>query len=109
MGQNVLLKDLFREKMKGQWYTRKKKINKSLKRETGFLKVRRQVCATCPEKFIYVYRNIDDNGNVTQLMSIDFLKLRDRVRDHGLEWEISDRVIALKTAKDIGLQLSDLL
>lgn len=110
--KTVPLKDLFNEKMKGQWCTKKKNKRKDHRigeRDTGFLNVRRDFCKGCTQGFIYHYRYIDLNGEIESLYAVDFLKLRSKVLERGYPWEVRDHTKASSTARKIGLPLRDLI
>lgn len=111
----VLLKEQFQEALSKQWISEKAKQNKKERKkhirnvhETGFKNVRRVYCRSCERKEIYTYKYIDDKGKVRYLSSVDFLKLRDKVKEKGFSWSLENRYFGSKTAKKIGLPLRDL-
>ena len=108
--KKVLLKDLFNEaRKKNKVKTtplRKKKVKEI---DTGFLKTKKIYCQSCKKKFTYRYRWFDiDEDRYKVLSCVDFQGLRDKVKENGLKWEISNYNKARKTAKEIGLPLLDL-
>lgn len=110
----ALLKDEFKKAMKGQWVSEKAKNNRknSVRRnvkETGFKNVRHVYCTDCRRKEFFDYRYSDDKGKTRYLSSQDFLSLRDRVKEKGLDWKLENRYYGNKVAKKVGLPLRDLL
>lgn len=110
--ETVLLKDLFKKKLKEQWYTKPR--NKSRKKykhdySTGFLNVSTLFCKNCKENSMYQYKWFDEKQKRTRYMSSVRLKdLKKKVEEMGFEWEIINHNEALKTAKKEGIPLLDL-
>lgn len=115
--KTVLLKDLFEEALKGQWISEKGKRKRNPKRKklpeeeynTGFKNVNRVYCQGCRQKFTYQYTYFEkDTGKQKFITSIDFLALKEKVREKDLTWEMNNLYYARKTAKEVGLPLRDL-
>ena len=106
----VLLKEQFEAAKKKQGFHNKPRNKKRFKEvETGFLKTRKVRCQACNQGFMWRYRWFDVEEDKYKVMtSIDFLKLKKKVRDRGLDWRVEDYYLARKTAKKIGLPLRDL-
>lgn len=105
----VLLKDLFEEKKKGQRIQRvKNRPSKGKKKsETGFYRTSLCYCPSCKKKEFYKYTYMK-NGKQKSISSIDFMKLRSRIKEEELEWRVKDVFEARKTAKKLGILLKDL-
>lgn len=105
----MLLKEQFDEAKKKHKVVKSKAKRSVREEDTGFCKTRKIYCQSCKRKFTYRYRWFDiDEDRYKVLTCVDFQGLRDKVKDNGLKWEISNYSQARKTAKEVGLPLVDL-
>lgn len=111
----VPLKDLFEQAMRGN---RGRKISKRIAKgtrvsknsgETGFRNTYKVNCPSCRQNFMYQYVTYLENGKRKTFNSVNLLALRDKVVEAGHIWAVEDRYYALKTAKEVGLPLKDLM
>ena len=89
----VLLKDQFKEALKGQWFSKKPKTTppgRILKDGyIGIKRVRKVHSSSCKQGFLYQY-SWYENGKQRKITSIDLQKLKDKAHEGGLEWVIED-------------------
>ena len=105
------LKELFEEALernKPKTKSKKKKKRKNSPYPTGFFRVYKGYCASCKDKEMWYYRYKNIEGKRRNITSVDFLKLRKKVKDRKMEWGVQNEYYARKTAKKIGLPLRDL-
>lgn len=108
----VLLKELVNQaKIKHGYYkpAQRSISKKTLEGNTGFYGVNRRNSKQYVQGYTYVYEAYDEDYNVLCYSSVDFLKLKARVQDNNLTWKVTDRSKALKTSRDVGLPLYDLI
>jgi hypothetical protein len=58
---------------------------------------------------MYQYITYYADGSKKAYCSVDILKLKKKVLDLGLDWEMVDKNEAIKTAKESKLKLNDIL
>ena len=73
------------------------KTSKSLN-STGFFRVTMNDCSSCKQGFIWVYQYYV-NGKQKPLKSTDLNKLKQKVSDNNLDWDIIDEDSALLTCE----------
>lgn len=106
----VLLKDIFNEaKKKYPPHNGTKSSKKYNTKTTGFINVKKIACRDCKQGFTYTYITLSDDNKRKYISSVDFLQLKRKILDQGLPWGINNRVNALKTVKESGYSLYDLL
>ena len=109
----VPLKDLFKEAMKKNAFRTKSSSKKSSwlsdRKRTGFKNTVRINCPSCRQKFMYQYVIYYADGSKKAYCSVDILKLKKKILDLGLDWEMVDRKEAIKTAQESKLNLNDIL
>ena len=109
------LGELVQEAKKKYGFNKKKKRKYSVDHKkgstftTGFAEVFKIKSTNYKQGFTYQYRYYDDNGVQRNLSSVDFIKLRKKVLDKGLTWEINNKPKAYKTAKECKVKLSELM
>lgn len=108
--KKVLLKDLFEEAKKKNKIQKSKISKKRAKEEdTGFLRTRKVYCQSCTKKFTYRYKYFDEKRKKNRVITcVDFVCLKDKIKNKGLSWGVDNYGRARKTAKEIGLPLKDL-
>lgn len=107
----VLLKEQFEAAKKNQSFSRTPaKTRTRIKEvETGFHNTRKVRCQACTQGFMYKYKWFDVKENKYRVItSVDFQKLKEKVKKKNLKWEVDSYYKARITAKEIGLPLIDL-
>lgn len=106
----VLLKEQFEAAKKQQGFPNKPRRTTRFKEvDTGFTKTRKVRCQACKQGYIYRYRYFDTKEDKYKVLSsIDMIKLKNKVKNKNLKWEVENYSQARKTAKEVGLPLRDL-
>lgn len=91
------------EKQKHKKRTRTHKNN-----TTGIMCVSVVKCKGCTQGFMYQYsKTVNHNRNVFK--SVDILKLKQKALRLGLEWEVFNKDLAMKTAENVGITYEELV
>lgn len=106
----ILLKEQFEMAKKNQKFSEPPKTRTQFKEEdTGFLNVRKIRCQACTQGFTFRYKWFDvKEDRERMLSSVNFLQLKNKVKNAGLKWEVDNYYIARKTASALNLPLLDL-
>ena len=95
------------EKMKGNTHSlgikrTEEEIIKKMKstNSTGFYKVYRAKDNSCKNGFIYKYQYYDENNNRKGIYSSDILKLKEKVIENNLKWEVINKELSEQTIKE---------
>ena len=106
----VLLKEQFEAAKKKQGFHNKPRKSKQFKEvDTGFTKTHKVRCQACNQGYMYRYRWFDVEEDKYRVMSsVDFKKLKEKVKAKNLKWQVENYQKARKTAKEVGLPLRDL-
>ena len=107
---SVSLKEQFEKAKKNQKFSDSSKTRIKFKEEdTGFLNVRKIRCQACIQGFTFRYKWFDTETEKNKILSsVDFLKLKEKVKKMGLKWEVDNYYKARKTASFLELPLYDL-
>ena len=77
---------------------------------TGFYSVYRIMNDDYKQGFTFQYRYYDEDDERRNISSVDLKKLYRRVKyDNNLPWKIADESEALKTAKECGINIEELM
>ena len=84
--------------------------NKVKEVETGFFKTKKIRCQGCKQGFMFRYKWFDEEQEKYRILSsVDIRKLRDKVKEKNLKWEVDSYHKARKTAKEVNFPLKDLM
>ena len=79
------------------------------KNTTGFYCVSTKPCSKCNIGFSWIYQYYDENLKKKVIHSVDLLKLKRRVLERDLLWQVMDITNAKSTAEKYGYDLEDLM